>query len=215
MAGRNTTRAEVSHVRSQERSETRRRELAAAAIETLAERGYANTSLRDISQHSTFSHGVMHYYFTDKLDLISYAVNLYSVQRHEVMAAAASASEDAETFLAETTAALAAGAQEYARFFTVYYDLRTQSVFEPGLRPVMDRVDEERRADFDALLQRYASLARREIVVDPLLAHSCFDGLVFQSVLKIAAGVPTDPAQLAGDLAATARIAVGLLDPRD
>ena len=33
----------------------RRDQLAAAALATLAEQGYANTSLRDIAQHSQFS----------------------------------------------------------------------------------------------------------------------------------------------------------------
>ena len=44
----------------------RRAQLAAAALQTLAEQGYARTSLRDIAQNSEFSHGVLHYYFSDK-----------------------------------------------------------------------------------------------------------------------------------------------------
>jgi AcrR family transcriptional regulator len=43
----------------------RRNELAEAALKTLAERGYAQTGLRDIAQNSEFSHGVLHYYFAD------------------------------------------------------------------------------------------------------------------------------------------------------
>src|ERR1700747_3050170 len=41
----------------------RRIELADAALETLAELGYARTSLREIAQKSEFTHGVLHYYF--------------------------------------------------------------------------------------------------------------------------------------------------------
>src|SRR5882724_4138226 len=48
----------------------RRIELAEAALETLAELGYARTSLREIAQKSEFTHGVLHYYFSDKVDLI-------------------------------------------------------------------------------------------------------------------------------------------------
>lgn len=48
----------------------RRAQLAASALQTLSELGYARTSLRDIAQNSEFSHGVLHYYFSDKVDLI-------------------------------------------------------------------------------------------------------------------------------------------------
>ncbi len=50
--------------------EERRRELADAALQTLSELGYARTSLREIAQNSAFSHGVLHYYFRDKVDLV-------------------------------------------------------------------------------------------------------------------------------------------------
>ena len=52
----------------------RRVELAEAALQTLSELGYARTSLREIAQNSVFSHGVLHYYFKDKADLITCCV---------------------------------------------------------------------------------------------------------------------------------------------
>src|SRR5260370_7218894 len=55
----------------------RRIELAEAALETLAELGYARTSLREIAQKSAFTHGVLHYYFSDKVDLICCCVRHY------------------------------------------------------------------------------------------------------------------------------------------
>jgi len=55
----------------------RRAELGEAALLTLAELGYARTSLREIAQNSAFSHGVLHYYFSDKLDLILCSVRQY------------------------------------------------------------------------------------------------------------------------------------------
>src|SRR5260370_16887536 len=44
----------------------RRIELAEAALETLAELGYARTSVREIAQKSPFPHAVLPYYFTNK-----------------------------------------------------------------------------------------------------------------------------------------------------
>jgi len=55
----------------------RRAQLAASALQTLSELGYARTSLRDIAQNSEFSHGVLHYYFNDKVDLIIESVKQY------------------------------------------------------------------------------------------------------------------------------------------
>src|SRR5712664_4362389 len=58
----------------------RRIELAEAALETLAELGYARTSLREIAQKSEFTHGVLHYYFSDKVDLICCCVRHYKAK---------------------------------------------------------------------------------------------------------------------------------------
>src|SRR5580698_7702400 len=55
----------------------RRNELAESALRTLGERGYTRTSLREIATNSEFSHGVVHYYFADKLELIVYCVRYY------------------------------------------------------------------------------------------------------------------------------------------
>src|ERR1700691_6629882 len=75
----------------------RRDQLAAAALQTLAERGYANTSLRDIAQRSGFSHGVLHYYFADKFELITYCVRRYKaecVTRYDAIVATARAADE-------------------------------------------------------------------------------------------------------------------------
>src|SRR4030081_378047 len=75
----------------------RRAQLAAAALQTLAELGYANTSLRDIAQNSEFSHGVLHYYFADKFELITYCVRQYKaecVKRYDSIVATATTADE-------------------------------------------------------------------------------------------------------------------------
>src|SRR5919107_3975082 len=64
----------------EERVEERRTQLAQSALETLGELGYARTSLREIAQNSEFTHGVVHYYFSDKVALITHCVRLYKTQ---------------------------------------------------------------------------------------------------------------------------------------
>ena len=63
-----------------DRYDQRREQLAESALKTLGELGYARTSLRDIATNSPFSHGVLHYYFADKLDLIDYCVRYYKAK---------------------------------------------------------------------------------------------------------------------------------------
>src|SRR3954447_7511162 len=108
----------------------RRSELAAAALKTLAERGYAQTGLRDIAQNSEFSHGVLHYYFADKTDLITYCVREYKTQcatrYDEVVATATTAPELAAGFLDKLAETLV----EEAPLHPLWYDLRNQSMFE-------------------------------------------------------------------------------------
>ena len=75
----------------------RRAELGEAALQTLAELGYARTSLREIAQNSEFSHGVLHYYFTDKLDLILCSVRQYKarcVKRYDEVTATATSYDE-------------------------------------------------------------------------------------------------------------------------
>jgi AcrR family transcriptional regulator len=71
-----TSSAKVSR-RSVDKFAERRSQLAESALVTLSELGYARTSLREIAQNSAFSHGVLHYYFTDKVDLIMTCVRQY------------------------------------------------------------------------------------------------------------------------------------------
>src|SRR6202165_2337501 len=86
----------------------RRIELAEAALRTLSELGYARTSLREIAQNSEFTHGVLHYYFRDKVDLILCSVRQYKAQcvtRYDQVTA------DARTYDELMTGFLAALAQ--------------------------------------------------------------------------------------------------------
>src|ERR1041384_1207781 len=63
-----------------DKHDERRRALADSALRTLGELGYARTSLREIANNSEFSHGVVHYYFHDKLELIIYCVRYYKAR---------------------------------------------------------------------------------------------------------------------------------------
>ena len=77
MTTRTVARLDRLARRPAEKFNERRAELADAALQTLAELGYARTSVREIAQNSAFTHGVLHYYFNDKVDLILCSVRQY------------------------------------------------------------------------------------------------------------------------------------------
>jgi AcrR family transcriptional regulator len=161
----------------------RRDELAAVAGATLAELGYARTSLRDIAQNSAFSHGVLHYYFTDKVDLITHCVRLCKaecVTRYDhVVATAASAGELRRGF----AAALAATLREDAPMHRLWYDLRNQSLFDASFRAEVREIDQSLEQMIWRVVSRYAELAAAPPAVSSSVAYAIFDGLFQQALL--------------------------------
>ena len=107
----------------------RRNQLAESALQTLGELGYARTSLREIANNSEFSHGVVHYYFADKLELIVYCVRYYKarcVTRYDaVVEESTTPAELLDAFAAKLVETL----RDEAPMHRLWYDLRTQSMF--------------------------------------------------------------------------------------
>ena len=160
----------------------RRDQLADAALLTLAEQGYANTSLRDIAQNSEFSHGVLHYYFADKFELISYCVRRYKaecVQRYDSILATAATAEELR---AGFGAAMAGTLRDDATLHRLWYDLRNQSQFEEKFRADATEIDQSLQRMIWRIVSRYAALSERDLAVTPALAYALFDG-VFQHAL--------------------------------
>jgi AcrR family transcriptional regulator len=135
--------------------EERRRLLAEGALQTLAERGYARTSLREIAQNTDFSHGTLHYYFRDKVELITYCVRQYKaqcVQRYDdIVATAQSADELARSF----ADGLAVTLEQDALLHRLWYDLRSQSLFEESFRADVAEIDESLERMIWCIVTRY------------------------------------------------------------
>ena len=160
----------------------RRDELATAALRTLAERGYANTSLREIAQNSEFSHGVLHYYFADKTELITHCVRLYKsrcVRRYDDVTALADTADDVvQRFLDALLVTLHSDSHEQR----LWYDMRAQSLFEPSFRDDVAAIDSALTDMVWRILSRYAELADATVLVDPDTAYALFDGVFSRSV---------------------------------
>src|SRR5882757_4483609 len=167
-----------------EKFNARRIELAEAALETLGELGFARTSLREIAQNSAFTHGVFHYYFSDKLDLICCCVRHYKakcVTRYdEVVTSARNRDELTEGFLAK----LAATLQDEARMHRLWYDLRSQAMFEPAFRKDVIEIDKSLEAMIWRVASRYAALDGKHLTTSPAALYALLDGLFQSALLK-------------------------------
>ncbi len=145
----------------------RRDQLAAAALQTLAEQGYANTSLRDIAQRSEFSHGVLHYYFADKFELIMYCVRQYKaecVTRYDsIVATAATADQLRRGF----GAAMAGTLAEDGTLHRLWYDLRNQSLFDEKFRADVTDIDQSLQRMIWRIVAKFAELSEAPLAVTP------------------------------------------------
>lgn len=166
----------------------RRDELAESALRTLGQRGYARTSLREIASNSEFSHGVVHYYFGDKLELIVYCVRYYKarcVTRYDGVVAD---STSAEGLLDAFSAKLAETIRDEGPMHCLWYDLRSESMFEPGLREAVTLIDRTLEEMIWRVVSRFAELAGREARLSPATAYALLDGLFQRSLLGHTAG---------------------------
>jgi AcrR family transcriptional regulator len=178
-----TRRARIAR-RQVDKFGERRAELAAAALHTLAELGFARTSLREIAQNSEFSHGVLHYYFTDKADLLTEAVRQFEavcVTRYDELVVSATAADQLRTDFAH---ALAGTLAEDARVHRLWYDLRNQSLFDAAFRKDVLELDERRSDMIWRVVDRYADLAGATVTVAPHIAYAMLDGIFEQALLR-------------------------------
>ena len=121
-------------VRPVDKFDERRDQLAESALLTLGELGYARASLREIANNSPFTHGVVHYYFQDKLELVIYSVRYYKARCVTRYDSVVQESTSADDLVERFAARLAQTIREESPMHRLWYDLRTQSMFEPELR---------------------------------------------------------------------------------
>jgi len=188
----------------------RRAQLANSALRTLSELGYARTSLREIAQNSEFSHGVLHYYFRDKVELITHCVKQYKaecVTRYDQIVAT---SVSADQLCRDFGIALAATCEEDAHLHRLWYDLRNQALFEESFRADVIEIDKSLELMIWRIVTQYAELSGRSLTVSSATAYGLFDGLFQQALLRHLA---KDPAALPELRTATSQTLPKLLEP--
>jgi TetR/AcrR family transcriptional regulator, transcriptional repressor of bet genes len=178
-------------VRPVDKFDARRDQLAESALKTLGDLGYARTTLREIANNSTFSHGVVHYYFQDKLALVIHSVRYYKarcVTRYDSVVAD---STSPEGLLDAFAAKLAETIREEAPMHRLWYDLRAQSMFEELLRKDVTMIDKTLEEMIWRVVTRYAELDGRPVSLEPPVAYGMLDGLFQQALLAYIGGSTT------------------------
>ena len=178
-------RAERSRV---DKFALRRRMLAESALAAVADRGFANTGLRDIAQHSSLSHGSLHYYFRDKDDLIAESVWIFKsdcARRYDDIVATSTEGAELTARIADT---MAATLRDDAALHRLWYDLRNQSLFEDGFRDTIIRIDDLLQQMVWAIVLRYAELMGRAPAVAPEFAYALVDGLFQNELIRFLRG---------------------------
>jgi AcrR family transcriptional regulator len=166
----------------------RRVELAEAALATLGELGYARTSLREIAENTQFTHGVFHYYFSDKNELICFCVSHYKarcVTRYDEVVANA---RTRETLMAGFLDKLADTIHNEAPMHRLWYDLRAQALFEDAFRDDVLAIDRSLEAMVWRIVTRYAELGGKRPILSASAFYAIFDGLFQKALLKHFAG---------------------------
>ena len=175
-------------MRPVDKFDARRDQLAESALKTLGDLGYARTTLREIANNSTFSHGVVHYYFQDKLELVIYSVRYYKARCITRYDSVVADSTTADGLLDAFGAKLAETIREEAPMHRLWYDLRTQSMFEEQLRDAVTLIDKTLEEMIWRVVTRYAALAGRPAVLEPSVAYGVLDGLFQQALLAYVSG---------------------------
>jgi AcrR family transcriptional regulator len=174
----------MAPVGAKPRFEERRRELATAALVTLGEVGYARASLREIAANSPYSHGVVHYYFADKAELITYCVRQYKaecVTRYdELVETSVTAHELASRF----ADALVTTLVDDAPMHRLWYDLRSQALFDPALRADVLEIDATLERMIWQVVSRHAELRRGVPAMPSARAYAILDGLFEQALQR-------------------------------
>ena len=170
-------------------ADQRREQMLRAALEVIADRGYADTRIADVAERTGISPALVIYYFTTKDSLLTEAMRLaedlwydLGARRMEVIDSAAGRLEEivAMTCLPEADT-------EPHSSWTLWLDFWTLAARSPEVAKLRQK-DDERWRDMISSVVRYGQESGEFSEVDPgnfsILLCSLLDGLAIQVALE-------------------------------
>ena len=163
--------------RLQEKQSAKKREVARHMLAVLADLGFARLNLREVAARSGTSLGIIHYYFKDKNALLIYSLQLYkegfNSELEELIAAAASAEE----LLITTVGVLSRVVEGTGHTHRLWFDLRTQALFDPAFGPVSDEIESDLIGLTGRFLDKFSRLGGRALALDAESLYLMIDGM--------------------------------------
>lgn len=129
--------------RKSAKRDAKKRQIAESAIQALKKLGYANTSLRDIAAHSDLSLGILHYYFEDRAELIIYCVEIYKQEFVRKFTEALRTASGRDQVVEAFSEALVSSIVDDELTHKLWYDIRTQAMFDETFQPVVSDIEEQ------------------------------------------------------------------------
>lgn len=180
------TKLKARAERKSAKRDEKKRQIARSAIEALKELGYANTSLRDIADKSDMSLGMLHYYFEDRSELIIYCVSIYKEEFVRSITDALVKAEGRDIVIEEFSKALVTSIIDDEMPHRLWYDIRTQAMFDETFRPVVSEIEGKLIRIVEAGFRK----AGHEVPVDIELSYALLDG-VFRFLMQSQIPRPT------------------------
>jgi AcrR family transcriptional regulator len=174
----------------------RRQELAAQATGAVAQLGYARASMRELAQHCGASLGVLHYYFDDKNDLITCCVGLYKAQFIDRYATIVIDGQSGAALKRRISRALSTTLRESGVMHRLWYDLRTQGLFDDRFADHINAIDESLASLSWRAVTGYARLTHSAPTVTPEVVYATADGLFHKALRDFLGGDATAPQRL-------------------
>lgn len=173
------TKLKARAERKSAKRDEKKRQIAKSAIEALKELGYANTSLRDIAEKSDMSLGMLHYYFEDRSDLIIYCVSIYKEEFVQSITDALVKAEGRDIVIEEFSKALVTSIIDDEMTHRLWYDIRTQAMFDERFRPVVSEIEGKLIRVVEAAFRK----AGHAVPADIELSYALLDG-VFRFMMQ-------------------------------
>lgn len=137
--------------------EARRNTLSSAALAVMGEKGYSETSLRDIASHAKVSVGTLHYYFVNKADLLDHCVKQFKREFIRDMIAQFDTAKTFEELSQNFAENMAETLTLHSHEHRIWFDIRTQALFDPDFIPLRSEMEKE----LEVAIQGFADTAVR------------------------------------------------------
>lgn len=156
--------------------------------------------MRELAQHCAISLGVLHYYFDDKDDLVMCCVRQYKdhfVDRYSSIVIDGGSGPELR---ARISSALSNSLRESAVMHRLWYDLRTQALFDDRFALSINEIDDSLAALTWKAVTAYAQLTGSSVIVTPAIVYATADGLFHRALRDLITGDIDAPRRLAHEI---------------